>query len=142
MKIQLSNVAYDKLKSVAQIWLPALGTLYVALALIWGAHIFPAADDVSKTVIAVDTFLGVILGFSTSAYNASGANFDGIVALQDHPAGGAQVKITGLDPESLLTKNAVTFKVVDQTTPEAPDVAAQPAQQQEVPPGMDPRLLR
>ncbi len=34
--MKLSNRAYDILKEIAQIWLPALGVLYVGLAKVWG----------------------------------------------------------------------------------------------------------
>lgn len=62
----MSNKAYDVLKWIAQILLPALGTLYFALAGIWN---FPYAEAVVGTITAVDTFLGVILGISTINYN-------------------------------------------------------------------------
>lgn len=63
--MKLSNVWYDRLKWIAQILLPALGTLYFALAGIWG---FPYAEAVVGTITAVDTFLGVLLGISTMQY--------------------------------------------------------------------------
>lgn len=62
----MSNKVYDALKWIAQILLPALGTLYFALAGIWD---FPYAEAVVGTITAVDTFLGVILGISTINYN-------------------------------------------------------------------------
>ena len=62
----MSNKVYDILKWIAQILLPALGTLYFALAGIWD---FPYAEAVVGTITAVDTFLGVILGISTINYN-------------------------------------------------------------------------
>lgn len=62
----MSNKIYDILKWIAQILLPALGTLYFALAGIWN---FPYAEAVVGTITAVDTFLGVILGISTINYN-------------------------------------------------------------------------
>lgn len=62
----MSNKVYDVLKWIAQILLPALGTLYFALAGIWN---FPYAEAVVGTITAVDTFLGVILGISTINYN-------------------------------------------------------------------------
>ena len=62
----MSNKLYDKLKWIAQILLPALGTLYFALAGIWD---FPYAEAIVGTITAVDTFLGVILGISTINYN-------------------------------------------------------------------------
>lgn len=62
----MSNKVYDILKFIAQILLPALGTLYFALAGIWG---FPYAEQVVGTITAVDTFLGVVLGISSANYN-------------------------------------------------------------------------
>lgn len=64
--MKISNKVYDALKWVAQIFLPALGTLYFALASIWG---FPYAEQIVGTITAVDAFLGVILGISTMQYN-------------------------------------------------------------------------
>ena len=62
----LSNKAYDILKFIAQIVLPALGTLYFALASIWG---FPYGEQIVGTITAVDAFLGALLGISTAQYN-------------------------------------------------------------------------
>ena len=62
----MSNKVYDVLKWIAQYFLPALGTLYFALAGIWG---FPFGEEIVGTITAVDTFLGVILGISTMNYN-------------------------------------------------------------------------
>ena len=66
----MSNKVYDTLKWIAQMLLPALGTLYFALAGIWG---FPFGEEVVGTITAVDTFLGVILGISTMNYNKNNA---------------------------------------------------------------------
>jgi hypothetical protein len=65
----MSNKVYDKLKFIAQVVLPALGTLYFALAGIWG---FPYGEAVVGTITAVDTFLGAILAVSTNSYNKGG----------------------------------------------------------------------
>ena len=62
----LSNKVYNVLKWIAMYLLPALGTLYFALAGIWG---FPYGEEVVGTITAIDTFLGVILGISTVKYN-------------------------------------------------------------------------
>lgn len=64
--MKMSNKTYDILKWIAQILLPALGTLYFALSKIWG---FPFATEVVGTIAAVDTFLGAVLGISTANYN-------------------------------------------------------------------------
>lgn len=66
----MNKKVYKILKQVAQIYLPALGTLYFALAGIWN---LPYAEQVVGTITAVDTFLGVILGISSSSYNKASA---------------------------------------------------------------------
>lgn len=63
--MKLSNKLYDVLKWIALYLLPALGTLYFALAGIWG---FPFGEEVVGTITALDTFLGVILGISNAQY--------------------------------------------------------------------------
>ena len=65
MRMKMSNKVYDVLKWIAQYILPALGTLYFALAGIWG---FPYGEQIVGTITAVDTFLGVILGLSSNTY--------------------------------------------------------------------------
>ena len=72
--MKLSNKAYDILKFVAQIVLPGLGTLYFAIAGIWG---LPHADKVVGTLAAITTFLGAMLGISTSKYIESDTYGDG-----------------------------------------------------------------
>lgn len=64
--MKMSNNVYNALKWIAQILLPALGTLYFALAGIWG---FPYAEAIVGTITAVDTCLGVLLGISSAQYN-------------------------------------------------------------------------
>jgi hypothetical protein len=62
----MSNKVYDVLKFIAQIVLPALATLYVTIAGIWG---LPYGEQISGTIMAVDLFLGALLGISTMQYN-------------------------------------------------------------------------
>ena len=61
----MSNKTYDILKWIAQILLPAIGTLYFAIAQIWG---LPYAEQIVGTIMALDAFLGAVLGVSTKAY--------------------------------------------------------------------------
>jgi len=63
--MKMSNKVYDVLKWIALILLPALGTLYFALAKIWG---FPYSAEIVGTISAVDAFLGALLGISTANY--------------------------------------------------------------------------
>lgn len=62
----MSNKTYDILKYIAQVVIPAVGTLYFALAGIWG---FPYGEQIVGTLTAIDTFLGVLLRISTVQYN-------------------------------------------------------------------------
>lgn len=64
--MKMSNNAYDVLKYVAIIGLPAVATLYAAIAPIWG---LPYADEIPATVTAVQTCLGALLMISTAQYN-------------------------------------------------------------------------
>lgn len=62
----MSNKVYDIFKFIAQIVLPAIATLYVTLAGIWG---LPFSEQIGGTVMAVDTFLGAILMISEKKKN-------------------------------------------------------------------------
>lgn len=61
----MSNKVYDILKWIALVVLPALATLYFALAGIWN---FPYGEQIVGTITAIDTFLGALLGISSINY--------------------------------------------------------------------------
>lgn len=61
----MKNETYDKLKYVAQIIIPAAGTLYFALAGIWG---LPYGEQIVGTLTAIDAFLGAVLKLSSDQY--------------------------------------------------------------------------
>lgn len=67
----MSNKVYDILKFIAQIVLPALATFYVTLASLWG---LPYPEEISGTIMAVDTLLGALLMISSTNYNKKGSN--------------------------------------------------------------------
>lgn len=69
--MKLNNKVYDIMKWVVMIMLPAVATLYAALAPVWG---WPRPDDVVLTLNAVTAFAGAILGISTAQYNKAKAN--------------------------------------------------------------------
>lgn len=66
----MNDKTYDFLKWIAQLFLPAVGTLYAALAGIWG---FPYGEQIMSTILAIDTFLGAILGISNANYKKATA---------------------------------------------------------------------
>lgn len=67
--MKLDNKVYDVLKWVALVVLPAIATLYTALAGVWG---LPFAEEIPATITAVDLFIGALLGVSTAQYNKEG----------------------------------------------------------------------
>lgn len=60
--MKLSNEFYNGLKWLAQIGLPALATLYFAMAALWG---WPDAEKVIGSLTALDGALGAMLQVST-----------------------------------------------------------------------------
>ena len=61
----MSNKTYDILKNIALIVLPALATLWLTIAKIWG---LPYGEEIAATITAVDVFLGALLKISSSFY--------------------------------------------------------------------------
>lgn len=64
--MKMSNKVYDILKWVAMIVLPALAILYKALASTWG---LPFPEQIPDTIVAIQLFLGTLLGVSSASYN-------------------------------------------------------------------------
>lgn len=64
--MKLNNKVYDILKWLVIIVMPAVATLYAALAAVWA---WPYADEV-----VMDTFLGAVLCISTAQYHKEAKN--------------------------------------------------------------------
>jgi len=104
----LSDKTYNFLKWFALIALPALGTLYFILSAALG---LPYGEKVMGVVSAVMTFLGILLGISTSSYNRSSA-FDGSMVVSNTNSGKTLYSLELDTPiEDLPTKDSVVFKV-------------------------------
>lgn len=69
--MKMTDKMYDVLKWVAQILLPAVATLYFAIAQIWG---LPYGEEIVGTISAIDAFLGALLGISSYQYNKRSDN--------------------------------------------------------------------
>ena len=61
----VSNKVYDILKWIALVVFPAIATLFSAVSMIWG---IPYGEQITGTIIAIDTALGAILGVSSIKY--------------------------------------------------------------------------
>lgn len=66
MNLKINDKIYDVLKWVAMLFLPALAVLVKTVFTVWN---IPYADEISTTIMAIDAFLGAILGISTIQYN-------------------------------------------------------------------------
>lgn len=123
----LSKRAYDALKFVALILLPAVAAAYFGLEQIWG---LPNAEKVVGTITVIDTLLGIVLRSSTSSYKAAGGLPDGTMADGDlvvQRDDGEVYLGLALNKDSFATmpkKDTVTLKVVDQA-PKAPRTPSQ-----------------
>ena len=71
---------YDILKYIALVVLPAIATLYFALASIWN---LPYGEQIVGTITAIDTFLGALLQISSNKYNKIVEEFE-IEEFKDH----------------------------------------------------------
>ena len=63
--MKMNDKVYDILKWVAMLFLPALATLVSVIFAVWN---IPYGDQISKTIMALDAFLGAILGISSIQY--------------------------------------------------------------------------
>jgi len=106
--MHFSGPVYDVLKWITTVVLPAFGTAYFSLAAL--LHL-PNGDQVSGIVLIVVTFLGVVLGISTSSYNKT-EKFAGALNVETTPEGKKTIslELEG-DPYELDQKSEVTFKV-------------------------------
>lgn len=102
--MKLSNNVYDKLKWVAQYFLPALVTLWMSLAKTWS---LPYAVEIGATLSAIDLFLGVLLGISKASYAGEGT----LSVNAGNPEKDIYNLELNVDPEELPNMKSVTFMV-------------------------------
>lgn len=102
-----SNKLYDVLKYVAQILLPAAGTLYFGVAQAWG---LANSTQVVGTIVAIDTFLGVLLHISNTQYN-SGTKYAGVVNVYETDDKKTLSLDLAGDPNELDNNDTLVFKV-------------------------------
>ena len=106
----LSDKVYDTMKWCTQYALPAVGTLYFAIAQIWG---LPNAEQIVGTITALVAFFGVLLGVSNSQYKNSYLGVDGVLQIDSVDP---QTDLYSFEPRTPLpdlpNKDVITLKVV------------------------------
>ncbi len=63
--MKLSNRAFDIIRLIGELLLPALATLYAALGAIWG---WPYIEAIVGTLAAVTAFIGALVNGLRKAY--------------------------------------------------------------------------
>lgn len=110
----MSNKVYDILKFIAQIVLPAIGTLYFALAGIWG---FPYGEEIVGTIAAIDAFLGALLGISSAQYYKAGKDIDGTLNI-DTENEVITYNFGKVSVDDLLKKQIAKVEITSETDPD------------------------
>lgn len=111
--MSLNNKVYDFLKPFALIYLPALATLYGAVAVIWG---IPGTDHALETFAAVNSVIGGALQLSAKNYAHGSLVVDGTNLKS--------VRIP-MTPEEIASRNSITLKVQAASNP---SVSTQPSE--------------
>lgn len=127
----LTDKAYKVIKYTITIFLPAVGTLYFALAQVWDFNRIPG---VNGTINAIITFGGLLIGYSTKKYNQNAENGpgapDGDLVVTQDPADGHKYLSLAVNHDSveeMTNKDQVILNVVEKTAAtdprmEAPDL--------------------
>ena len=68
MRSFLSDKAYEILKWLGLIAIPALGEAYVRLANVWN---LPYGQQINETALVITFIIGALIGISTIQYNKS-----------------------------------------------------------------------
>jgi hypothetical protein len=106
----LGDSTYSVMKKSATIILPALATLYFALAQLWN---FPEPEKVVASITALNTFIGVLVQISKKSYYASGEQYAGEIQVQDVGDKRVASLVIDGDPEDILSMKEATFKISD-----------------------------
>lgn len=117
----MSDKQYNALKHAALIGIPALATLYYAIASTWN---IPDIKEVMATFTAVNTFVGGLSAASNLKYNNSDAKYDGVVEVRDTLDKKTFALNLNVDPEDIEKMTDVKLKV----TSVPPAVLANPPQ--------------
>lgn len=103
---------YDRIKFVALIGLPALGTLYFALAGIWG---LPYADQIVGTIAAIDTALGLWVKYLSVQHDKLPEILGGDLVVTENPETNERelyLAVSQAGYDLLPKSNRVTLKVI------------------------------
>lgn len=107
----MQNTTYDRLKTTAQVGLPASAGLYLTLAEVWGTDRLQYGVEVAASLMAINTFLGLVLGYASKQYNESDQRFGGVIHVEETDSKSRFLLELTQDPDNLPKQNEVLFKI-------------------------------
>ena len=102
MAMKITNKAYDIIKWIVVIVIPAVITLYSTLGGIY-------VQEITASLAAIDVFLGVIMKISSASYNKE---YDGVLhvdTVNDEATDKYLFEVDDLD--QLANKDKITLKI-------------------------------
>ena len=105
----LSSAWYNRLKWFTLIFLPAFGSFYYGLSLVWEA--LPLANQVVGTAALLATFLGVVLGISDRNFQKQGADGSLDARVDGDQVILSRLALPNITPEELASKKSVTIQI-------------------------------
>lgn len=108
--LQYGNTAYNIVKWVVAVVLPAFATMYFAL----GSQLnLPNVEQVVGVTTAIATFLGVTMGISGANYKATNdPKPEGNLIIEEKPDGGYLYDFDADDWEKIRELGKVAFNVI------------------------------
>ena len=103
-----SEQFYKTLNNLALVIFPAVATMYAGLATVWGLDY---AREVVGTIVAIDTFLGVLVKVGQNSYDNSDAKYDGVVGVVETDDKLSYVLNLDDDPVKLKDRSEIRLKV-------------------------------
>lgn len=108
----LNDRAYNVIRLLAMVWIPAIQAAYFSIAQLWG---FSHTEAIVGTIAVLNVLLGAIAGVSQKVYNVTGAKYDGTFVIKTNPEDSTTSVVISVpeDAASWLKKSEITFKAVD-----------------------------
>jgi len=110
--VRLSNKAYDVIKWLITIGLPAVGAVYWAMVEVWD---FPRVTGVNGTINSIIVTLGMLIGYSTRKYKQREESPDGDLIVTDDEGEKYLSLAVNQSIDALTSKDAVRLIVVDKS---------------------------
>lgn len=106
----MTNRAYNRLKLILQLVLPAFGAFYFGLAEIWN---LPYGTEVVGSLAVINVFLGVIVTTMSNRYWSSDVPYSGDLVRVDSDNGPVLGVELSDDLNSIMSREMVVFRPTD-----------------------------